>query len=167
MTLTTHAIVGAAAASLIPAYPVAGFILAFASHFAIDAIPHWDEGHYLHSTKKDETRPFARTVHGGKDLIHDLCMVGGDSLIGFLLSVAILCGLFHVSVYIVLLGAFAAQVPDGLQFIYFIFKPKFMNPLQRFHAGIQKQYPELSLLTVEAGLILAIIGMGILGLFAL
>jgi hypothetical protein len=167
MTLTTHAIVGAAAASLVPHYPVAGFVLGFASHFAIDSIPHFDEGSLLHSTQKDNRRPFARSIHYGKELLYDFSLVGFDALLGFLLSVAILWGLFHIPLYIVLLGAFAALLPDGLQFIYFVAKPKFMDPLQRFHAGIQKQYPDVRLLSIEAGLILAIVAAGILGVFML
>ena len=42
MTLTTHAIFGAGLASLMPEHPVAAFIAGFASHFVLDAIPHWD-----------------------------------------------------------------------------------------------------------------------------
>lgn len=42
MTLTTHAVVGAAIVGLVPAHPEIGLTLAFASHFVLDAIPHWD-----------------------------------------------------------------------------------------------------------------------------
>jgi hypothetical protein len=42
LTLTTHAIVGAAIASVIPAHPFFAIAAAFASHFLLDAIPHWD-----------------------------------------------------------------------------------------------------------------------------
>jgi hypothetical protein len=40
--LSTHAIVGAAVASLMPDHPALAFASGVASHFAIDAIPHWD-----------------------------------------------------------------------------------------------------------------------------
>jgi len=167
MTLTTHAIVGAAVASAIPSHPIIGFIGGFSSYFVIDSIPHFDEGSLLHSTRRDVDRSFARSIHYGKELLYDFSLVGFDALLGFLLSIGILWGLFHVPLYIVVLGAFAAIVPDGLQFIYFVSKPKFMDPLQRFHAGIQKQYPDFRLLVIEAGLILAVIALGILGVFAL
>ena len=52
MTLATHAVVGAAAASLIPTHPFLGFIAGFVSHFAIDAIPHWE--YSLASAKIDK-----------------------------------------------------------------------------------------------------------------
>jgi hypothetical protein len=42
MILTTHAIVGAARASFMPSHPAAAFVVGFASHFALDAIPHVD-----------------------------------------------------------------------------------------------------------------------------
>jgi hypothetical protein len=42
MILSTHAIVGGAVASLLPSHPVLVAVLGFASHFVIDAIPHWD-----------------------------------------------------------------------------------------------------------------------------
>jgi hypothetical protein len=42
MILTTHAIVGAALASFLPSHPAAAFVVGFASHFALDAIPHVD-----------------------------------------------------------------------------------------------------------------------------
>lgn len=42
MFLSTHAGVGAAIGSLLPSHPVAAAVLGFASHFPLDAIPHWD-----------------------------------------------------------------------------------------------------------------------------
>ena len=42
MILSTHAIVGGAIASLFPSHPALVAVAGFASHFAIDAIPHWD-----------------------------------------------------------------------------------------------------------------------------
>jgi hypothetical protein len=42
MILSTHAVVGGAIASLVPSDPILAAAAGFASHFAIDAIPHWD-----------------------------------------------------------------------------------------------------------------------------
>jgi len=167
MTLTTHAIVGAAVASLVPQYPVAGFVLGFASHFAIDSIPHWAEGKLLQSVTKDGNDLLTRRITKGKALIHDLLLVGGDSLFGFAGSILILFYFFHVPLYIVLLGAFAGQMPDGLQFIYFNFHPKFMDGLQRFHSRIQTEYTNVGYLGIEAGLIFAVVVLGISGVFML
>ena len=38
MTLTTHAVVGAAVATLLPSHPLLGISAAFLSHFFVDAI---------------------------------------------------------------------------------------------------------------------------------
>jgi hypothetical protein len=168
MTLTTHAIVGAAVASLVPSLPVVGFALAFASHFALDSIPHWNEGKaFLRSVDKDNTNPLGAKVHRGFDLVHDLLVVGADSALGFAGAVLILFFLFHVPLYIVLFGAFAGQMPDGLQFIYFTFHPKFMDGLQRFHSGLQEEHENTAYLGIEAGIILAVVALGILGVFML
>lgn len=40
--LSTHAVVGAAIAALMPDHPALAFVSRIASHFAVDAIPHWD-----------------------------------------------------------------------------------------------------------------------------
>ncbi len=167
MTLTTHAVVGAAVASLVPNHPVIGFIGGFASHFAIDSIPHWAEGEMLLRSVDRPTEPATRKVHAGKDLLHDLAVVGLDSLIGFSLSILILFCLFHVPLYIVVLGALAGQMPDGLQFLYFIFKPKFMVPLQKFHERIQEEHTNYAYLLREAALIAAVVVLGMLGAFML
>lgn len=168
MTLTTHAIVGAAVASVIPSHPVIGFIGGFASHFAIDSIPHWNEGKaLLHSIIKDKKHPLNAHIRQGWALFHDVTVVGIDSLIGFAGASFILFYLFHAPLYIVLLGAFAGQMPDGLQFLYFEFHPRFMVPLQEFHARIQTEYEDIAYLGIEAGLILSVIALGILGVFML
>lgn len=167
MTLTTHAIVGAAVASLVPAYPVAGFVLAFGSHFALDSIPHWAEGPaLLRSLVKEQNNPMTRRVTGGWNLVHDLLVVGGDSLLGFAGAVLILFYLFHAPLYIVLLGAFAGQLPDGLQFVYFTLQPGFMRGLERFHIRIQTEHENIAYLGIEAGIILSVVALGILGIFA-
>ena len=75
MTLTTHAIVGAAVASFVPSNPVLGLSLAFLSHLAIDVIPHWD-----YAIKSDFVRP---RIGGkfiiNKHLILDIVRIGGDA----------------------------------------------------------------------------------------
>lgn len=167
MTLTTHAIVGAAVASAIPAHPILGFIGGFASHFAIDTIPHWAEGKLLHSVEKDSAHPLETRIRSNGELLHDIALVGFDSLLGFIGAVCILFYLFHVPLYVVLLGAFAGQMPDGLQFLYFEFHPRFMDRLQYFHSRIQTEHDSAAFLGIEAGLILAVVALGILGVFML
>ena len=54
MTLTPHSIVGAAIANLMPENPELGFAIAWASHYALDTIPHreYDIDHLFNNAKR-------------------------------------------------------------------------------------------------------------------
>ena len=69
MTLATHAIVGAAAARLFSFHPAAAFLAAFASHFLIDAIPHWD--YHLKSLRYNREHPLESDILVNRDFIFD------------------------------------------------------------------------------------------------
>ncbi len=168
MTLTTHAIVGAAMASLVPGEPLLGFALGFASHFAIDSIPHWAEGPaLLHSLVKNKQNVLHTRIQGGKDFVHDVLVVSADALLGIAGAVLLLCYFFHAPLYMVLLGALAGQMPDGLQFIYFKTHWRWMDGLQLFHNAIQEESTNPLYLLREAGLIGAVAVLGLLGAFVL
>lgn len=140
MTLTAHALVGAAAAALVPQNPLAGFALGFASHFVIDAIPHWDyEPRSLRENKADKLKTF---IEPGRDFENDVLFVLGDALLGFLLSALVMSlWLFHVPFSTVFWGVFGALVPDGLHFIYFKWHVPWLVPLERFHNWVQEASP--------------------------
>jgi hypothetical protein len=168
MTLTTHAVVGAACASLVPSQPLIGFALGFASHFVIDSIPHWNEGHFfMRSMVKNKQDVLQTHIQHGINFLHDIAIVLADSLLGFALATLILFYFFHVPLYIVLLGAFAGQMPDGLQFVYYTMRWHWMEPLQKFHSAIQKESTNPLYLLREAGLIVAVVVLGIFGVFML
>ncbi|MES2006504.1 MAG: hypothetical protein V4436_00180 [Patescibacteria group bacterium] len=146
MTLTTHAIVGAAAASLFPNQPLLAFAAGFASHFAIDALPHWDYRILSKVQKEDRlTDEFATT---GPLFLLDLLRIGSDALLGLVLAVWIFSfWLFDLPVWFVALGACAGILPDPLQFVYYKFHITLLRPLQRFHIWIQKGrsiYPHMA-----------------------
>ena len=140
MTLTTHALVGAAAASLFPAHPYIAFAAGFASHFAIDSIPHWDYVDYLRSVFKDEHDPLNKNM-GGEGLVHDLLIIGADALLGCLLA-AVAAVLLRIPLPIALIGAGAGIYPDALQFVYYKVRTTRAEPalryLQLFHQWIQE-----------------------------
>ena len=168
MTLTTHGVAGAAVAALVPTHPILGFVFGFASHFALDSIPHWAEGPaLLRSVVKDPHNKLNTRVRPGMDMVHDILVVLTDSAIGFALSLLILSYFFHVPVFIVLLGAFAGQMPDGLQFVYWNTRLKIMDGLQRFHGRIQEEHEDMTYLGIEVGIILAVVALGVLGVFML
>lgn len=141
MTLTTHALVGAAAAQVFPQHPYVAFAAGFVSHFAIDALPHWDYADYLPSIRKNPSNPLATTIGGGKQFARDVLVVAADALLGAFLSVVIFSySVFHSTVPIVLIGAAAGIYADFLQAVYFKWKASafVLEPLQRFHTWVQK-----------------------------
>jgi hypothetical protein len=82
MILSTHAVVGAALAGLMPFHPVAAFVTGFASHFVIDAIPHWD-----YPLRSISLGPGARNdVRMSAARIRDLALIGFDGLAGLALA---------------------------------------------------------------------------------
>ncbi len=136
MTLGTHAVVGGSLAAMVPAHPVAAFIVGFLSHFVLDSIPHYD--YEILSIQKEEGNKLNTDMKLGKLFIFDLLRIGADALIGL----AIL-SLFFRNVpafpYVILIGAIAAMLPDALQFAYFKLRREPLNSLQRFHLFIHAE----------------------------
>jgi hypothetical protein len=133
MILSTHAIIGGAIASLFPSHPVAAVASAFASHFAIDAIPHWD-----YPLRSIALGPQARNSWGFDGArFRDLSLVGFDALVGFALAVSLFAT--SATVALVSLGAVAAMLPDPLQFVHSLCPRGPLNLLQRFHSWIHSK----------------------------
>jgi hypothetical protein len=131
MILSTHAIVGGAIASLFPSHPAFVAVAGFASHFAIDAIPHWD-----YSLKSISVGIAAdnRRLKLNRGLLVDLVVIGLDAGIG--LSLAIWLFATSAPVWVVALGALAAMLPDPLQFLHSLHPREPLKTLQRFHGWI-------------------------------
>src|SRR5437660_1008691 len=127
MILCSHAIVGAALASLMPSHPVTAFAVGFASHFALDAIPHADYPIRSQSINPEIGAPITLDA----SLLWDVVMIGFDGLFGILAAV-FLFGL-PIGHWAVLLGAIGAMLPDPLQLVYARFPHEPLRTLQRFH----------------------------------
>ena len=82
LILATHAIVGAAIASQIPNHPVIALLAGIASHFAIDAIPHWD--YPLRSIRGGAKKGSPLTLDKG--FLVDLSLIALDGLAGLALA---------------------------------------------------------------------------------
>ncbi len=136
MTLTTHAIVGAAVAQLFPQNPVLAFAAGFLSHFAIDSLPHWD--YTLLSLRENKENPLETDMDINKEFLLDIVRMGTDAFVGILLSILIFTGIFKIPFWIPVLGASAGLLPDFLQFVYFKTRLPILTPLQKFHIWIQK-----------------------------
>lgn len=136
MTLATHTIIGGIAASFFPTHPEVGFIVAFASHFAIDAIPHWD--YPLRAYELDKKNNMNSDIALDKRFAKDLINIGLDVLIGLLVSSYILMFIGKFSLPILIVGALGGIIPDALQLVYMKFRHQPLISLQRFHIWIQR-----------------------------
>ena len=131
MILSTHAIVGGAIASLFPSHPALVVAAGFASHFAIDAIPHWD-----YPLQAISVRPAAGSAALNLDrrLWGDLSLIALDASVG--LTLAIWLFATPATIGAILLGAVAAMVPDPLQVVHALYPREPLKSLQRFHHWI-------------------------------
>src|SRR6201995_5456635 len=116
MILSTHAIVGGAIASLLPSHPVLVAVLGFASHFVVDAIPHWD-----YPLQSISVKPGAdnKALRLNRRLISDLCLIGLDACAG--LATAVFLFASPASLGVIALGAIAGMLPDPLQFAHSVY----------------------------------------------
>ena len=134
MILSTHAIVGGAIASLLPSHPIVAIAGGFASHFAIDAIPHWD--YPLRSIAIGKGADNSR-LQLSRGVLIDLAKIGFDAFAG--LALALWLFATPTSVAVVGLGACAAMLPDPLQFMHSIAPHEPLKSLQRFHGWVHSK----------------------------
>jgi hypothetical protein len=134
MILSTHAIVGGAIASLLPSHPVLAVAAGFASHFAIDAIPHWDYPVRSIATGKTADN---RKLKVSATLFRDLALIGFDACAGLVL--ALLLFATSTTAWVIALGAIAGMLPDPLQFVHSVYPHEPLKSLQRFHSWIHSK----------------------------
>ncbi len=159
MTLTTHAVTGAAFAVLVPTHPVGAFALGFASHFLLDAIPHWD--YPLASVEEDKENVLNNDIKLNRDFLHDLVKIGADAVLGLALALLAFAFFLHIPFLAVLCGAIGAMTPDALQFVYMKWRHEPLITLQRFHMWIQsgknlQNKPVLGMLSQVALIVLVV-----------
>ena len=127
MTLTTHGVVGGAIVSLFPTSPVLGLCLAFASHYLLDGIPHFD-----YPIRSTSLRPkSAVPMKYDTALLADAITISADAALG--VALAILLFAARGSIALVACGALAAILPDVLQFTYNRFPHEPLASLQTLH----------------------------------
>jgi len=144
MTLSTHAVVGAAVAAALPNHPILGGLFAFGSHFLLDALPHWD--YKILSASANPNVPTKLSFD--RLFVLDLVRIGGDALLGIAVA-AIFFGHFSADAltsssdpkqWFWLVGAVAAILPDFLQFVYSKYPKGPIAHLQAFHRWIHTSY---------------------------
>ena len=126
MILGTHAIVGAAIGSLMPDHPALAFAGGIASHFAIDAIPHWD-----YPLRAISVKPNSSAMKLNWSLVRDLGLIAIDAGVG--LAIAVWLYASPTAALAVLLAALGAMLPDPLQFAHRLYPREPLRTLQRFH----------------------------------
>jgi hypothetical protein len=134
MILSTHAVVGGAIASLLSAHPVIAVVAGFASHFAIDAIPHWD--YPLRSIRVGRGVD-NRSMIVSRGALVDLAKIGLDACVGLALAVWLFAT--PTTATVVWLGACAGMLPDPLQFAHSIAPYEPLKSLQRFHGWMHSR----------------------------
>lgn len=132
MLETPHALVGAAIAVKI-GNPILSIPLAFASHFVLEKVPHWNP----HLNKETEKY--------GKPTRQTTIIVIADSSLALILGSSIAFSQPTITMIIgTLLSSFAAVLPDLMEAPYFFLKArnsKFIKKWIHFQKGIQVDAP--------------------------
>ena len=152
MILSTHALVGAAIASFVPSHPAAAFVLGFASHFALDAIPHWD-----YPIRSASVNPkICAPMKFDRALFHDVVTIGSDGFFGLVIALFLFAS--PATQWVALLGALGAMLPDALQFLHARLPHEPLRTLQRLHrwAHSERELKDQVLLGVGSQLLLVL-----------
>jgi hypothetical protein len=139
MTLTTHIVAGAAGARVFASNPVQGFIIGWLSHYVLDSIVHWD--YPLASAKPEAFAPGSNEKLAllNKAAVSDFFKVSFDALLGFLLVFMFLDFRMDPRYSVLIAGAMGAVIPDFLQFVFLVWKNRFLKFLQKIHVFIHAQ----------------------------
>jgi hypothetical protein len=113
-----------------PNHPALAFASGIASHFAIDAIPHWD-----YPLRSISLKPgVGSAMMLNFSLVWDLGLITLDACVG--LAVALWLYASPTAATAVLLGALGAMLPDPLQIAHKLCPREPLRSLQRFHVWI-------------------------------
>lgn len=120
--------------ALAPSSPPLALAIGVVSHFALDAIPHWD--YDLKSLKGEKWRTARENWADFVKLAADV-FIGVAVAAGFLWAVAATRGLTGTGVMGLMwpaaAGAFGGVLPDLLQVVWYKWQPRWLAPVQKFH----------------------------------
>lgn len=131
MTLATHIVIAAAVVKPLGIQsPALGFLIALASHYMSDAIPHWD--YWLNSISPDDPAERRKFSFRG-EFLGDFVKIALDGTAGTALALFLLHPA-SVSDWVLAAGLIVGSVlPDFLQGVYYTRRAEFLRPLQTFH----------------------------------
>ena len=147
MTLTTHALIAAAAASpLAASHPAFIFLAALASHYIADAIPHWD--YKLHSLVENEDIAKKNIIFTRATFWLDLLRSALDALLGLAIVTLLVWPSGFEELLFIVLVVVGGILPDFLQGLHYGLGLNFLKPHQRFHDWVHARirlnlYPRL------------------------
>lgn len=139
MILSTHAVVGGAAAGLLTSHPVIGAGVGFVSHLLLDMVPHWD---YVLRSRVERPDGTTKDITVGPAFARDLIRIAADALIGVIVIgvAAWAFGAVPASWWIagsaVVWGAAGGILPDALQFLYFRWPHEPLRGIYRLHQAL-------------------------------
>jgi len=131
MTLTTHAVCGAALAAVFRLNPASALVVGVASHYLLDSFPHWD--YKLSTAKVKEKNLLVIDLPVSRHAIGDFVKIGFDGLLGFFLAFTFFTTSSQNGWISILAGAAGGVLPDGLQFVYMKFRRAPVSDCQRLH----------------------------------
>ncbi len=132
MLETPHVIVGAAIATKV-GNPALAIPLAFASHFILDRIPHWNPHFYTETQKFGMPTKKSTTIAVGDEVL----------AIGTSLFIASMALPNYGQAFVILASCFAAVLPDQIKFPYFFLKNRggFLERWTTFERSNQANAP--------------------------
>lgn len=133
MTLTTHIVAGAAGARLFASSPVEGFIIGWLSHYVLDSIVHWDYPLASVGPEIFTVESQGKLSLKNRAVIGDFIKVIIDVCLGFFLAFTFLDYRTDPRYLLILAGGLGSVIPDFLQFIFVVWKNRFIGYFQKFH----------------------------------
>lgn len=142
MILASHIIVSGILGSQTGNYFLAA-ALGLASHYALDAIPHWD--YYISPGFDSKAEKEGWHFLAGKFFLKELIKISADILIGLVLVFIFLKNLNEINLISAFVGIFFGVLPDPLQLLYHISHWKFLKLNYEFQLAIQKTKSSLGI----------------------
>ncbi len=145
MILAVHALAGGVAGTLTSSWPIA-IVFSLASHFILDAVPHW---HYPVHAEKEKMggglRELLLHVRKPKDLarypiFRDMLSAGLDFFLGLAL-LSYLAQSFHPGDFWLIVGSgLVGILPDFLTLLYLLFpKNRYLAWFRKIHKKIHSR----------------------------
>ncbi len=134
MTFSAHAVAGGALALAMPHHPALAFVAGAASHFALDATPHWNY-HPRSASIDPEGAGVGKPVVYDRDLAIDLSVIAFDGVLGLVLAFIFFAT--PATWFAVMCGAVGGIAPDALHLLYSRWPHEPIALINKLHCRMQ------------------------------